>query len=416
MLKTYHWYDEPENVTLKAERAFLGILIKSAMSKSNMPTKVKLAKAFCVSRSRLYSWMDATKDYCGIKVRNLKRLCELSRMSYDQLESFKVLERRFHIDVASKPFLKLKTHMINEGHIDERENICVYSNKDPVCHLYFKNYIEAIGGYLSSVIAPYHGGLRSYGDPTTGRALMFAGVPAGDRTLRGDVISLGREVLSDQKLLKYHYQATLTEEGYVSLMITTPHPKYPNTKRAKMEMGWRRAVAVTDKLPSSFLNSIPIGRKSAISFQRLPKKIKQIVRNNPPKVLMEEWNGLSKLLQKIPNKKPERIMKRRRDQEVVASWAIRTSNSNVISEIHEKIGMLSGTWKDEAFRRKWEVFSSIGIGKLTQSDVKKIYKVNRSYGGHGVPSHWIKQKIRELFPKVEWLHDKLKWEKVLTKT
>jgi len=74
--------------------------------------------------------------------------------------------------------------------------------------------------------------------------------------------------------------------------------------------------------------------------------------------------------------------------------------------------MLPNTWKERRFERLYETYVKYRGRRLTDEEIQEIRKV-KEQNPPKVPAEWISEKMRELFPSVEWGGDLERIRKML---
>ena len=139
---------------------------------------------------------------------------------------------------------------------------------------------------------------------TIARILNKADIPYGRKTITNS--SIDPKILTNPELRKYHFKATLTEEGTSSLHIT-------KEKRLRMTISWSRSIDITDKLtPKQIqkLKQLITEKKRKIAIGKIKGKryfdILNVIVDNPPKLLVDEMKILNKVHSKTFKIRPQK--------------------------------------------------------------------------------------------------------------
>ena len=347
-----------------------------------------------------------------MKVRVLKRFCKAFRINPDDLEKRGVIQNpSFPLDMSSKAFVKAKSHVLNEGRIQfGYKSVCSldYRNQDPVLLWYFANAVREAGG---KIIGKPHLEVRVLeisADRVLARALVASGLPFGRKTLKNP--SLDPLVEKDPKLLKYHIQATLSEEGWCSLKF--------HWGRAYFDIAWGRSVDITDKLTEGQIESLrQISRN--IRKRKIPigsiidPELQRNIRQRPPKLYRKELDLLNLTHEgKLSCGGYPTKVHLSKSGRITAFWEIHFTDPEQIDLIHDEYGMPSGTWKAKRFENLYEAYKMYRGRKLRNEEIQEIRKIKEE-NPPDISIEWISEKVRELFPGVEWGGDLERIRKML---
>ena len=128
-------------------------------------------------------------------------------------------------------------------------------------------------------------------------------------------------------------------------------------------------------------------------------ELNKIIKSNP-KLLDQEITLLNhthmKEFEEIPTK--VHLCKRGR---ITVFWEIHFNGPDIIDLIHDKYGMLPGTWKANRFENLYKAYKEFRGRRLTDEEISEVRKVKEE-NPPKVTAEWISEKIKELFPGVEW--------------
>jgi len=302
-------------------------------------------------------------------------------------------------------FIKLKTHVLNEGRVSLRKYKLYkvltlgYSNQDPVLLKYFADAVKEAGGTRGEPCLETYA-LVLYASSVLARALKVSGLPFGRKTRSNP--SLDPLLERDTELFRYHIQATLTEEGWCSLRI--------ESRRARFDIAWGRSVDITDKLSKEQKEQINRlieekgRRKISIKIIGNPD-IRSIIELYPP-TLIDQEELLFNIFHKgkeLPEGRPTRVHLSKEGR-ITAFWEIHFTRPDLIDLIHSEYGMLPGTWKANRLDNLYEIYRKYRGIKLTDEEIQKIGKAKEE-NPHKIPVEWVSEKVQELFPGVKWGKD-----------
>lgn len=406
----YHWYDEPNYAKLLIKMEPLKKIIYNLMDEFGIkyPYRFfrKVLKLSETQAIKYIKWLRSEEK--ELSVAALKEFCRIFKVKFDDLEKLNLfIDRKFPIPLDSPTIAKIKTHILNEGLITQdkpgRERIA-YINKDPVLHRYFRKLLFEIGYTCKSPPLPRERSLRSNAPATLARALHKAGLPYGKKTITNP--SLDPQVYTNPEVRKYHFQATLTEEGCSSLFISK--------NRLRMQIAWKRGIDITDKLTPTQIDKIKkLAKNGEISLTKIEDaKIKRVVLQNPPIALIQEAKLLAHVhkdkidVSKWPRPHPS-VIKISKEGRITVTWIWTTGRMDLIDLMYNEYGMLPGTSKSEIFKKFYELFIQYR-GKLLSEDESKmlrglIKQVRLEYS-----EEWLKNKLKELFPNADWIKDERK--------
>jgi len=351
----------------------------------------------------IFTWLQGSKK--KMKVRTIKQFCNTFNIDFDELEQKGILRPNYPIDMYSKGFINLKTHVLNEGRISPRKSklhvvlTLGYSNQDPVLLKYFADAVKGAGGTRGEPCLETYA-LVLYASSVLARALQVSGLPFGRKTRSNP--SLDPLLSRDPELFRYHIQATLSEEGWCSLRI--------KGRRARFDIAWGRSVDITDKLSKEQKEQIyrlieEKGRRK-ISIKVIGNHdIRSIMESNPPTSFDQEV-FLFSIFHKDKELSEGRPTKVHLSKEgrITAFWEIHFTRPDLIDLIHNEYGMLPGTWKAKRLENLYEIYRKYRGRKLTDEEIQKIGKAKEE-NPHKIPVIWISEKVQELFPGVKWGKD-----------
>ena len=86
---------------------------------------------------------------------------------------------------------------------------------------------------------------------------------------------------------------------------------------------------------------------------------------------------------------------------ITAFWENHFTSPELIDLIHNEYGLLPNTWKARRYERLYEVYKRYRGKKLTDEEIQEVRNI-RTENPPKVSAEWISEKMRELFPSVEW--------------
>ncbi len=401
----YHWFDEPPTIKLEVKTSIIRSIIEEFMKIHKATSYYNLLKVklgIKRRRAKLYiEWLK--KDIIKPTVQSLLRFCKELNIDPRLLEKMNAFTRKFPVNLNSPTIIKLKTHILNEGTLLKEAGahyIARYINKDPVLHLHVRKLLEELGvkikeppvwdrtrqSYVTSI------------DATTARILHKAGVPVGRRTMTNP--TLDPRIAKNKELRKYHFKATLTEEGSSNIWIT-------NDRRIRMSISWGRSIDITDKLTKEQaqrirrLVQVIAPKKRRIAIGRLVEEgyrdIIETIWKLSPRMLRYEAAILKRLHRELDfiSPRPSTIHVSKAGR-ITAHWVIRITNPDAVELLYREYGMLNGTWKNMRLKKHFELYSSYKNKILTDEDIAKIKEVAKSLSLQ-MYRIWTKKKFDELF-------------------
>ena len=387
----YHWYDEPPSayVELNAEK------FKQLLEEFNLSWRAIIPEG---------------RKTVKIKVGELLELCKRFGLDPNLLEERAVFTRKFPVNLRSRALIKLKTHILNEGSISLRTNRrqpkAKYINKDPALHKYVMDLLRQLGA--PRLKPPKYredkNAYVTYLDSATARILHRAGIPIGAKTVTNP--SLDPKVYVDPELQRYHFQATLTEEGTSIVRV--------KGRRVAMRISWARGIDITDKLTEEQKEKLkeiigPVGRialgklMDKIEDEKMSSDILEVIERNKPKLINEEVALLNQLYKKQVEPRfveayPER-MQLSKEGRFTVLWRAYMDKPKAIDIIVREYGALPGTWKDERLRRQYEIFLKYRGRKLREKEIIEIKKQINSIPSR-MPKEWRVRKFEEIFGRI----------------
>ncbi|MCS7364842.1 MAG: hypothetical protein NDF54_05330, partial [archaeon GB-1867-035] len=199
-------------------------------------------------------------------------------------------------------------------------------------------------------------------------------------------------------LRKYHFKATLTEEGTSSLHIT-------KEKRLRMTISWSRSIDITDKLTPQQKQKIKqLAKKRDIAYGEVKKKryhdIIEIILENRPRLLEQETSILEKIHKNIIDLKVTPIkpvsIHVSKDSRISVKWRIEFKSKKLIDLLCTEYGMLKETWKNQRLQKQYETYKKYRSRKLINNEITKIKETLKEIPPK-IPKKWTKTKINELF-------------------
>jgi len=335
-----------------------------------------------------------------VYLKNLRQFCKIFSIDLNELEKKGIIlnPRLYPIDMHSKEFIKLKSHVLNEGRIaflKQSVGILNYSNQDPVLVRYFTDIVRKLKGDITGPYLATHA-LATNAIPALARALDASGLPFGRKTKTDP--SLDPLLKEGSELFRYHIRATLTEEGWCSLSIQGRYVRF--------EIAWGRSVDITDKLSGNHIECLRqlVERRNK---RKIPIKkiidpyLQDIIWQNPPRLFNEEVNLLNLTHRRLRHGGFPTKVHFSKEGRVTAFWEIHFSKPEDIDLLHNEYGMLPNTWKAKRFENLYETYLKSRGRRLIDHEIQEIRKV-KEQNPPKVSAVWISEKMRELFPGVGW--------------
>jgi len=354
------------------------------------------------------------QEQCNVTVGTLKLFCKTFDVDPNELEQkCIVLSPRFYpVDMSSQSFIKLKTHVLNEGRVSlhiKIVGILSYINQDPVLLKYFADTVREAGGAIKEELTFEGNGLVAHANPVLARALDASGLQYGRKTRTNP--SLDPLLGQNPNFFRYHIQATLTEEGWCTLTIN-------KSRRACFDIAWGRSVDITNKLSEEQRENIRQLVKER-RRRKIPVRIIggpeawNIIQQNPPRSFIQEIGLLTVAHKDIrwPGGYPTRIHLSKKDR-ITAFWEIHFTRPDLIDLIHDEYSMLPSTWKVRRFENLYEAYTKYRGRRLTDEDIQAIGKV-KDDNPPEISVEWVSEKVRELFPDAQQARDIEKIKKIL---
>jgi len=375
----YHWWEEPA----EAERTLCTRVIRGLLSKKIDRLDCRSLRELVVKIWGLNQgdyvgyWRLATGRQSSVRTSNLKSMCNDLRISYKKLEALGVLvDRDWPINLLRPELIMLKTHILNEGTLNDsvvktfyaptgkasfsRRVQAQYYNNDialprqiqrlaEICHCTSYRMSKCKNGYCTVL------------DATTSRVLMKIGVPPGRRSAQR--VRLDRNVSSQKYLWRYHFAATLIEEGSCSLRLA-------RSKRLFLELGYYRGVDITTALDSSVCRKLRPGVRTVIGT--LPGTVQETVRRRPPLLMSQEINHLRKLhpqpggLRDWPRPRPYEV-RRCRSGKVIASWRFAASCRPLVHILFSYLNVQISSSKRRRMQNSFRIYEKHKERKLSDA-------------------------------------------------
>jgi len=331
-----------------------------------------------VSKARLRFYGDVLRgDRRYITTGSLRKLCDELAIPYIVLEKKRLFRQyNFPYDLSSPSLWKLATHVINEGSIPKATSSVTYVNEDPVLHWYFKKQVEATGGTYSGPHPRKRGAVMdSYADATVSRKLHAIGVPYVKKTVNQPTIDLSR---MDEDTWRYHVQTTLSEEGFGMFLL--------DRRKGTLEMlvGWGRSYDITKNVPQDLVESLRPGTYTLEKIRDIGYDLFKTVIECYPPFLMKEYRELQRRhsmevpLQLWPRPRPW-ALRVTKDGRLVSDWIFETTNRKLVTILHEYYGMLPGTWKAEAFDKRYDFYVAHLGKKLDDRALDELEEIKRRF-------------------------------------
>lgn len=403
--KYYHWNNEPDLVCLAIDLDYVRKVVKREMVRCGTVSMYSFLR-----EKGLYSiYLLLTGKKGSTSVVILKRFCKEFNVDLNDIEKKGIIlnPRIFPIDMSSNAFIKLKSHVFNEGRIAFRKRSVGrlgYSNQDPVLLRYFTDLVRELGGDIRREPRFARYVLLVEANPVLARALDASGLPFGRKT-RTDP-PLDPLIRPNSRLFRYHIQATLAEEGWCSLIIA-------KGRRIQFVIAWGRSVDITDKLTGEqieYLRQIAqTRRKRKIPIGSIEDTVLlREISLNAPQSFGQELTLLALSHKNIqwPEGLPTKVHISKKGW-VTTFWEIHFNSPELIDFIHDEYGMLPSTWKSKRFENLYDVYVKYRGKKLTDEEIQEVRKFIEA-NPPKVSAEWISEKMRELFPSVEW-GDDVEW-------
>jgi len=184
-------------------------------------------------------------------------------------------------------------------------------------------------------------------------------------------------------------------------------------RRVQFGLAWGRAVDITDKLTKEHINEIreltkELGKQKISIGYVTNVELLRTIGKNPPKIFDREIMSLSAAHVGIhwPSGHPANIHLSKKGR-ITVMWGIHLTRPKLLDIIHDEYGMLPGTWKANRFENLYKAYKEFRGRRLTDEEIQKIRKVIEENPPQ-ISIEWISEKVRELFPDIEWGAD-LEW-------
>ena len=236
----YHWYDEPENTRIEVDSDYVGKVMEQETKRPRAIGVTSPSKDRGMNRAgKVPDRPRGGRKRKVATIGGLKRVCERFNIDFAEVERLGIISRplSYPLDMNSRDFVKVKTHILNEGWTSPAHNLA-YNNQDPVLLKYFANAVAGAGGTITREPKLREGAIEVASNSALGRAVEASGLRRGRKTVTNP--SLDSLVASDPEAARYHLQATLAEEGWFSLGV--------HKGKARFEIAWGRSVDITDRL------------------------------------------------------------------------------------------------------------------------------------------------------------------------
>jgi len=140
----YHWNNEPDLARLAIDLDYIRKVVEREMTRSGVASM----HTFLKKRDLFNVFLRLTGKKVSTSVGILKKFCKAFNVDLNEIEKKGVILNtlNFPIDMSSKAFIKLKSHVLNEGKITFRKKYVGrlgYSNQDPVLLRYFEDWSES---------------------------------------------------------------------------------------------------------------------------------------------------------------------------------------------------------------------------------------------------------------------------------
>lgn len=410
--KYYHWNDEPDNISLIINVSSVCSIVEHEIARGAAITYTFLRK-----KGLRTIYYGIKKGNVNMYVKTLKRFCKAFNIDLNWIEQNGVIlgPYAYPIDMSSKGFVRLKTHVLNEGRIlflNKSVGGLGYVNQDPVLLRYFANAVREAGGTIRGEPRLGTYALVMHASPVLARALDASGLPFGRKTITNP--SLDPLLKRDPELFRYHIRATLTEEGSCSLTID-------KHRRVRFRIAWGRSVDITAKLSSKQIEilkrtTIECGKNKITKGYIKDFYVISEVNKNPPLSFDQEV-----ILLNFYHKEKEwpearfKALHVSKEDRITVHWDIRFTRPELVDLFHDEYGMLPGTWKARRFEKLYEAYKRYRGRKLIDEEIQEIRKIKEE-NPPKITAEWVSEKVQELFPGAKWGKDverirrKLRWK------
>lgn len=410
----YHWYHELPSTLRTVDTNYLKETIEEKMRELGAKNSGSLFKKMKIGQNEaaVYQrWL--SNDVNTTKTGVLNRFCWRFGVNPEILEEQKVfLDRKFPIPTSTRELAKLKTHVLNEGTMNYRRgksSEMSYANKDPALLHYFITRLKQVGGHEGGLPTPAARVMRVSGDALTARLLNASGLPYGSKTKVNP--ALDPLVFTDPETRRYHVQATLTEEGWISLRVN-------RNRNIQMEVGWNRSTDITDRLTEEQRNALLKFRGETIFMGDIDsRETLTTILSHPHETLAQEKMAIVQShSDEIPGDtwpqlriKGIHVSKKGR---VTVSWSFQTRRPILVELLCERYGMLPGTWKAERAEKLYRIYQEYLGKRLTPEEVVHV-KRSVDETAKSVDQQQFINKMKTYFPQARWINDREKVGRVV---
>ena len=408
--RLYHWWEEPDGAVRKIRADYLHERIRRAMAELGVRNPYQLAKKLRIPETRVHIIRDWFRQPHAVSAKTgvLKRILGYLRIPFEELEERNVfLDRKFPIDLFSKPVVRLYTHVLNEGYLyvgkRPTETNIRYVNQDPTLIRTFIDYVRRIGGE-ARILEPKKPGFDVRTDTVTARIIHAAGLPYGRKTLTNP--PLHPVVMKDKELAKEHLHITFLEEGYATFSY--------GRGRLQLIIGLGRSRDITDLLPSRSLKQLlqHKGEKVQPSQFLSTDLIRTIILPAAPTALVQEKAIISSLIKSrfsYPLQAEIRISYLHVSQEgrVTANYRLAMRSEEAIRLFEEIVlSRPVGAWKEHRFREMLRVYEEYK-GRVLSPEEKEEARLRTPPSR--IPEDWIISKAKQLLGDIApWTRDEKK--------
>jgi len=137
------------------------------------------------------------------------------------------------------------------------------------------------------------------------------------------------------------------------------------------------------------------------TVREISKELVKIIYGNPPRLLANEIFELIKRHRKDVDPivwndaRPQRLHFSK-DERVTVCWDFRVGRFDLVRILHDRYGMLDGTWKSIVFERYYDFYIRHHGRRLSGTELDQYYDLKKKYS-YRISRKWKMEKYKELF-------------------
>ncbi|MBW2974939.1 hypothetical protein KY366_04440 [Candidatus Woesearchaeota archaeon] len=319
-LNAYHWFYEPDNISIRISQEFRKSIFKSALEKAKSMTN--LSRLTGLSKQTLFNNMYGI----SMNIKGFKKLLNLIKINfmevYEHIEKIGGNKIKLPIRLDTPESAIIFASILGDGSNTSR---VMYKNKD----IFLINKIEkCVRDWLGNVIIDHR--ISSKNIPClflpriTGRIFSFVGIPVGKQTRFNPGIP---EVIksSGKSVKKAFIQQFFDDEGW-------PEPN-------QMRIAISQCIYATPKLPEDFVKSIR--NKEIVYLKKIPSRIKEMI--NAPEILIDLKRILENDFEIYSNIRLKRLLVRER--QITGAFELEIQRKEDVKKFFREINFSSPTKK-----------------------------------------------------------------------